>query len=368
MQDDILHPDVPGLSAGSAAPLEGQPDWLDACRREDGAWEVVTPFYCAVLNSDGSFASLKDRELKREWVKPGCGFNRLHLWADHPGMYDAWDILPNYRDVERELPVSQALRLTFSDGVSAEFTVDFATGKSAWRMIVRLFAGSREIEVEHLVDWHEKHTLAKVNFGPDVLTRELLCDTSAGFIRRSLTKNTSWEEARFEVCHHKWFDMSETDAGLAVINSGKYGVGLEGAEVSLSLLRSTIRPDIESDMGHHDLRYAILPHAGDAVSAGVNRLAFAFNVPMIQAAPEFPEAWRRALCESGLWLQSVKLSEDGASLILRLGEQDGRRAKICFPSDVRLMNMLEDPESMVRELDVRPFEIVTVGVPTELFR
>ena len=206
-----------------------------------------------VLNPDGSFASLYDLDLGREWVRPGCGFNKLHLWADHPGMYDAWDILPNYKDVEKDLPVAEGLRLTFSDDVSAEFTVDFATEKSAWRMILRFFADDRRIEVENRVDWHEKHVLAKVNFGPDVLTRELLCDTSAGFIRRSLTKNTSWETARFEVCHHKWFDMSETGAGLAVLNSGKYGVGLEGSEVSLSLLRSTIRPDITSDLGRHSL-------------------------------------------------------------------------------------------------------------------
>ena len=353
---------------GKAEPLEGRSGWLEARKRADGVWQVKTPFYTLLLNPDGSFASLRDRELNREWVRPGCGFNRLHLWADHPGVYDAWDILPNYKDVEKELPVAEALRLTRSDDVSAEFTVDFATENSTWRMILRLFAESREIEAEHLCDWHEKHTLAKVNFGPDVLTRELVCDTSAGFIRRSLTKNTSWEEARFEVCHHKWFDMSETDAGLAVINCGKYGVGLEGPEVSLSLLRSTIRPDITSDMGHHDLRYVILPHAGDAVAAGVNRLAFAYNAPLTPAAPAVPEAWRHALCESGLWLQSVKLSEDGESLILRLSEQDGRRAEVRFPAPVQLMNLLEDPEGEVRELAVRPFEIVTVGVPLASFR
>ena len=33
-------------------------------------------------------------------MRPGCGFNKLHLWADNPGMYDAWDILPNYKDAE----------------------------------------------------------------------------------------------------------------------------------------------------------------------------------------------------------------------------------------------------------------------------
>lgn len=66
------------------------------------------------------------------------------------------------------------------------------------------------------------------------------------FVKRDLTKNTSWQQARFEVCHHKWCDMSESGSGIAIINEGKYGVGLEKDEISLSLLRATIRPDITS--------------------------------------------------------------------------------------------------------------------------
>jgi len=255
------------------------------------------------------------------------------------------------------------VRLLTEDGVSAEFAVDFATEKSTWRMIIRLFADGREIEVEHLVDWHEKHRLAKVNFGPDLLTRELVCDTSAGFIRRSLTKNTSWEQARFETCHHKWFDMSETGAGLAVINRGKYGVGLEGNEVSLSLLRSTIRPDILSDMGTHDLSYLIFPHEGDAVSGGVNRRAFEYNVPLRRGRVRLPESWRAFLSESGLWLQSCKISEDGSMLVLRLSEQDGRRGCLRLPERVNLLNLLEDPEGEAESLEFKPFEILTLGIP-----
>ena len=354
-------PMLEGLTAGQPAPTAESADWL---RTEEtaGGLEIHTALYDLRLNPDGSFASWRDRKTGREWVRPGCGMNRLHIWADHPGTYDAWDILPNYRDVEVPLPITAPARLIASDGVTAEIAVDFATEKSTWRMVIRLFAGERGIEIEHIVDWHEKHRLAKVNFGPDILTRELVCDNSAGFVRRSLTKNTSWDEARFEVCHHKWFDMSETGAGLAVINSGKYGVGLEGNEVSLSLLRSTIRPDITSDMGRHDLRYLLLPHEGDHVAAGVNRRAFEYNIPMRRGDTEMPEALRRAIKDSGLWLQSCKLSEREDMLVLRLSEQDGGRKRIVFPERVKTLNMLEDPEGEATEIEVRPFEIVTVGI------
>ena len=357
-------PGLPGLTAGPVEPLPGEANWLSVSP-QNGDLLVDTPLYKLCLKKDGSIVNWQEKDGGRVWVRNDRGFNKLHIWADNPGVYDAWDILPNYKDVEIDLPIIKPAQLTYQDGVSAEFTVDFATEKSKWRMIVRLFKDSRAIEAEHIVDWQEKHRLAKVNFGPNILTRELVCDTSAGFVRRSLTKNTSWEQARFEVCHHKWFDMSETGAGVAVINSGKYGVGIEKNEVSLSLLRSTIRPDITSDMGPHDIKYLIVPHEGDAVQANINRLAFAYNVPLIKASPAVPEKWQKALCESGLWLQSVKLSEDGKLLVLRLSEQDGGRKLVQFPEKVRVLNMLEDAfeNEYIDNIPVSPFEILTVGLP-----
>ena len=354
-------PNLPGLSGGSASPLPAQAGWLTSQRAGEELL-LETPFYRIRLRRDGSFVSLWDKELGREWVKDGCGFNRLHLYADHPGNYDAWDILPNYRDVERPLPVISELALTAQDGVHAELTVSFATEKSSWRMIIRLFAQSRAIEVEHQVDWHEKHRLAKVNFGPDVLTRVLRCDTSAGYIDRELTKNTSWQQARFEVCHHKWFDLSEADAGLAVINGGKYGVGLEEDEVSLSLLRATIRPDITSDMGRHDFCYVILPHGGNSLDAQVNRCAFEYNVPLRKADTAMPDALRDCLNGCGLYLQSLKLAEDGRQIVIRLSEQDGRRGQLRFPWPVTRMNMLEDAEGQSDQVAFHPFEILTLGI------
>ena len=355
-------PALEGLSSGAVAPLAGVPGWLQANETGEGLL-LETPLYRLELRADGSFASWVDRASGREWVRPGRNFNTLCLWADHPGTYDAWDILPNYQEVKVPLKLARKARITYADDVSAEITVDFATEKSTWTMILRLFADSAGIEAEHLVNWQEKHTLAKVHFSPNLLTRELVCDTSAGFIRRSLTKNTSWEQARFEACHHKWFDMSETGAGIAVINNGKYGVGLDSDEVSLSLLRATIRPDIVSDMGRHDMRYLILPHEGDAVDASINRRAFAYNIPLLPGDLRMPEAWRQTLTSSGLWLQSCKISEDGSMLVLRLSEQDGRRLSLSFPCMVRVLNMLEDTEGETECLPVQPFEIVTVGLP-----
>ena len=359
-------PTLAGLSTGTVAALPSKENWLSTefCDKCD-CLVLETPYYRAKLSSDGSFVSLYDKELDREWVKEGCGFNKLHLYADNPGVYDAWDILPNYKDVQVALNVDKPLALVSSDGSSAEFAVTFTTEKSTWKMILRFFADSRAIEVENVVDWDEKHKLVKVNFGPDVLTRELVCDTSAGFVKRDLTKNTSWQQARFEVCHHKWCDMSESGSGIAIINEGKYGVGLEKDEISLSLLRATIRPDITSDIGHHDFCYTILPHSGDAVEAQVNKTAIEYNVPLCKSNVTVPAALRDTLNNCGLYLQAMKRSEDGQYLILRLSEQDGRRGKIAFPFEVQTMNLIEDIEGSTKVVSYHPFELITVAVKPE---
>ena len=356
--------DAEGLSAGEVRTGDRDTSWLTVSAEGDSL-RIATPLYRAVLRPDGSFSSLYDTRMCREWVREGHGFNKLHLYGDYPGMYDAWDILPNYRDVEHAFEVSSPLRLTSLDGFCAEFETVLKTDSSEWRMRIRFFRDFAGVEVEHVADWREKHRLCKVNYSPDILTREVVCDTSAGFIRREWTKNTSWQTARFEVCHHKWFDLSETGAGIAVINEGKYGLGLEEEEVSLSLLRATIRPDIESDMGHHDFCILILPHEGDAVSAGVNLKSLEYNIPPRRTGVSFPEPLRSTLISSTLVLEAMKLSEDGQSVILRLSEQDGRRGKIVFPFRVRLTNMLEDVIREDLSFSFHPFEILTVSHPLD---
>ena len=302
--------------------------------------------------------SLKDKKLRREWVNGD--FNKLKMYHDTPGNYDAWDILPNYKDRPCELPLEKPLEFIGSDSECAEFSVSFATEKSRWQMTVRLFRQSGAIEVEHSVDWNEKHKLVKAEYGCNVLSRELLCDTSAGIIRRETHRNTSWQQARYEVCHHKWCDMAEQGGGVALINQGKYGVSAENNVMALSLLRSTIRPDPTSDMGEHNFCYLIYPHSGDAVSAEINKKAFEYNVPLRKAdvtsyLPDF----------GSLWLQSVKLSEDGEKIVVRLCEQNGERGVVNLPEEVTVLNMLEDEIGKTDKIEYSPFEIITIGLKKE---
>ncbi len=317
---------------------------------------LETPFYKVNLNPDGSIASLYDKGLQREWV--GGEFNKLKLYVDCPGNYDAWDILPNYREKQAEISVKSGLRLIESDGESVTFRAVLGTEKSTLEMNIRFFRRSRGIEVEHNIDWQEKHKLLKAEFNPDILTRKAYCDTSAGFIERETHRNTTWQQARFECCHHKWCDMSESGGGIAIVNDGKYGVGFLNNNMSLSLLRATERPDVTSDIGKHSFSYMIVPHADDHVKAEINKLALQYNTPLVKSDCE----WSIGDTFQPLYLQAVKQSEDGKMTVIRLCEQDGKRGQIKLSQKVKVLNMLEDVEGETDVLTYKPFEIITIGI------
>lgn len=342
-------PNIPALSSSSPRAASYKEQWLTV------GDTVETPFYSLQFNEDGSFASLFDKELEREWTDGD--FNKLKIYTDNPGNYDAWDILPNYKDKQIEIKVTEPLALCEQDGESATFKAILSTDKSTWTMLIRLFRRSRGIEVENIVNWNEKHRLAKAEFGCNVLTRKALCDTSAGFIERDTHKNTTWQQARFETCHHKWADLAETDGGIAIINDGKYGIGFDNNVMSLSLLRATIRPDVTSDMGMHNFCYMIMPHSEDAVKAGINNIAFQYNVPLVKADVEY-----NGNIFAPLYLQAMKKAEDSDMTVIRLSEQDGKRGRIKLDKKVKLLNMLEEVEGETDIIEYKPFEIITIGV------
>lgn len=342
-------PNIPALSSASLRAASYKKEWLTV------GDIVETPFYSVRFNADGSIASLFDKELEREWADGD--FNKLKIYTDNPGNYDAWDILPNYKDKQIEIKVTEPLALCEQDGESATFKTVLSTEKSTWTMLIRLFRRSRGIEVENIVDWNEKHKLAKAEFACNVLTRKALCDTSAGFIERDTHKNTTWQQARFETCHHKWADLAETDGGVAIINDGKYGIGFDNNVMSLSLLRATIRPDVTSDMGMHNFCYMIMPHRNDAVQAGINHIAFQYNVPLVKADAQY-----NGSTFAPLYLQAMKKAEDSDMTVIRLSEQDGKRGRIKLDKKVKLLNMLEEVEGETDVIEYKPFEIITIGV------
>ena len=127
-----------------------------------------------------------------------------------------------------------------------------------------------------------------------------------GVVRRPTHRNTSWEEARFEVAAHRFVDLSEHGYGVALLNDGKYGHHALHNELGLSLLRSPVYPDPLADEGRQSFTYALFPHQGDWLSGGVLAEAEDLNQPLLARAvkADAPSTWRcrrdRGACRSAL--------------------------------------------------------------------
>ena len=200
--------------------------------------------------------------------------------------------------------------------------------------------------------------------------------------------------AKFEVCCHKWADLSEHDYGVAILNDSKYGFATCGNLMRLSLLRAPKAPDAHADMGRHHIRYAIMPHAGP-LDHRVVRAGYNFNNPLtLQSQPRstiqglFQSATlRNATDSNSLILDTVKRGEDdedvsrgdfaarpGKSIIMRIYESMGGKSRGGIVTTLPVKkafkcNVLEDDleEVKVNEssgtldipIELRAFEIAT---------
>jgi alpha-mannosidase len=239
----------------------------------------------------------------------------------------------------------------------------------------KLLSASRRLDVETHVDWHERQILLRALFPVDVRSHEATFETMYGVAKRPTHRNTSWDEVRFEVCAHRFADLSEPGYGVALLNDGKYGHSARNNVLGISLLRSPLYPDPFTDEGEHRFTYSLFPHPGDWTEAGVTREAFSLNSPLVAGAAggEPSEAGFVAAGGVELALGSLKQARDGRGVILRLYEPHGARgpATLRFAWGVKRVervNLLEEPEGAVEMqgaeilLAVRPFEILTLRV------
>lgn len=227
----------------------------------------------------------------------------------------------------------------------------------------------------------------KVEFPVDVRNTEASYETAFGITRRPTHYNTTWDMAKFEVCCHKFADLSEANYGVSILNDSKYGFATVGNLMRLSLLRAPKAPDANADMGRHHIRWAILPHQGSLSSTTV-RAGYNFNNPMTVLQSISPESVNNSLDikltgDPSLILDTVKRGEDdedvsrgelpkrkGRSIILRIFDSLGGTSKGCIETglDVKKVwktNVLEDDGEELKfdngkvNIVLRPFEVAT---------
>lgn len=302
----------------------------------------------------GALISLRDKETGREALRAPTRTRLLDIehcdtWAHGVFRFDkpAGDFSDASVQVTEQGPVRAALRITTRFGASVlvqRFT---------------LYAGSDQLEVEAVLDFHERFRMMKLDFPLAEGADRAVAEIAAGVIERS----ANGEE---ETCQ-RWVALDGGEAGgLGIVNDGKYSYSAENGVLSLTIANSSMfadhfgRRDEDGewlDQGEQAFRYAIVPYTGDWRSAGFSRRAALLNQPLPSVVESYHDgplpAEHQGLALSGetVELDAVKEAEDGDGYILRLRETTGRPVKTSL--DVGLTGSREI-------LSLRPFELVTL--------
>ncbi|TQK42960.1 alpha-mannosidase [Streptomyces sp. SLBN-118] len=329
---------------------------------------------------DGTLASVRDLVAGREVLAaPG---NLLRLHSDLPNYWDAWDIDKHYKNRCTDLLDAESVTVVESGPLVGAVRIERAFGKGS-RIVQRVTvrAGSRRIDVETEIDWHETEKIVKAAFPVDVRAERSTAEIQFGHVHRPTHTNTSWEAARFEVYGHRWVHVGEPGYGVAVINDSTYGHdvarttredGGTTTTVSLSLVRAPRVPDPEADRGMHRFTYALLPGATveDAIAEG-----YALNLPLRVADADRSIEPLVSSDNPAVTVEAVKLADDrSGDVVVRLYESHGGRAhatlRAGFPlTGARITDLLERPlpdepltvgDDGGVALTLRPFQILTL--------
>ncbi|CAM4349068.1 alpha-mannosidase [Paenibacillus endophyticus] len=368
------------------APLAGTEGVTDP-RELGDSWE--TSHYAIAFNAQGEIIRWFDKSAGRELILTGEKANEFQLFFDKPLIWDAWDIDPRF-EAQRADSVQLLSKEVVVQGKAQDvLRFKWQIGQSFIEQHIIFYHDKKRVDFKTNVDWKEEHKLLKVAFPVDVVASKATYEIPFGALERPTHTNTSWEQAQYEVCGHRFADLSEGNYGVSLLNDCKYGYDIKESTMRLSLLRAPRWPDLTADQGDHVFTYSLYPHEQDWRSAHVLRNAMELNHPVrvmeghVDAAAEtngrsqagvLPSRQQLVRFESNhVILDTIKAAEQGVGTIFRLYESTGAREQIALrlplaAREAAVVNLLEqelyqlDIQDGVVQLSFKPFEIVSIRV------
>lgn len=329
-----------------------------------------------VLDEKMHIASIFDKENQKE-VLCGAG-NHLVAYEDIPKEWDAWEISSYYKDKSWTIDgVSKVEKIDL--GVKKGIRVERKFNNSIIIQDITLSANSKRLDFETHIDWKETQILLKAHFPVNILANKATYDIQYGTVERPNHYNTSWDAAKFEVCAHKFADLSQPDYGVSVMSDCKYGYSILEKDMAISLLKCAVYPNPEADKCEHYFTYSIYPHSGDHRTGGCSKEGYKLNNPMLavevpkQNGKLQPEYSFVDVDKENIFIEAIKKAEDDNSVIIRLYDAFGigSAPQISFGFDVKEAHLADMSENAIEKLEVtnnkltlnvKPFEIVTLKV------
>ncbi|XP_046643053.1 alpha-mannosidase 2C1-like [Daphnia pulicaria] len=337
----LIYENEKPLKAISVKPMSWDDDELGdispvVMEQGGGVHKISNKWFSVEIDSSGRISSMIHHASGNQVVPTKEFGNQLVLFDDIPLYWDAWDCMDYHIEtrnaVNRPSCTEEEVHVELATPLKVTLKWSQPVGqKSRVHQKIHITAVHSFIEFETRVEWAENRKFLKVEFPVEVHANQASFDTQFGFLNRPNHKNTSWDSAKFEVCGHKWADLSEPAWGVSVLNDSKYGWSVHGRTITMSLLRSPKAPDANCDMHEHFFRYALMPHNGLKSRSEVIRESYNFNCELISTKLS------KDTSTSGSWF-----TVNSSSVILET-------IKPCEP-------VLGDEKTPVKRILVRLFE------------
>lgn len=360
---------IPAFSSKSFRLISGEPAAPGSISVSEDAAE--TPFAKIKFAPDGTIESFFDKTAGRSVKGEGYNLNTFIMAEDVPCAWDNWDVDADIQGKFRNVTTLVSREVVSDGAVGCVIrSVYRISDKSTVTQDMFLFRSTPEVRFDTSMDWQDDHRLLKVAFDTNINEDFARNEIQFGYAKRPTTRNNSLEQAKFEVCNHKYTDLSESRYGAAILNDCKYGISVEGGNMRLTLHKGGNHPDAEGDHDcPHRCVYSFLPHNSGFSAESVIRPAYELNVPVIAAKGEYSFSTPALIDATNVFIEAVKPCEDAeTAYIVRLYEAEGTmtNARFTAPAGSRcvLTNMLEEEtgELESEEMTFRPFEIKTVKV------
>lgn len=341
---------------------------------------VFTKFFTVKLDKNLNISSIYDKKNHREVIKRGHVANRLFVLENYPDQYDTWELQRSTKD--KEYNISEAYDVyNVVDGSRTGIHYKKKHLESEIEQIVWFYEDMPKIDFETKINWRQQRQILKVSFPVEINADVATYEIQFGNTQRPTHTNTSWDQAKYEVCAHKYADLSEGDYGVSLINDCKYGHDIHDGDMRLTLLTSAWNPDNMgnyNDQGMHELTYSLYPHSGNVASSDVVKYAYDLNLPMTAVkscgSGTLPSEYSLvSVDKDNVIVETIKEAEDSCETVIRMYESKNSRCKVTLKLgfDINEAYLGDLSENKLKSLtvkdnkvsfDIKPFEIITLIV------
>jgi len=339
-------------------------------------------YLSVVISEEGDITRIFDKANKRDVLPDGGIANQFQAFEDRPLSWDAWDIEIYYEEKMWLAGPASSIRVIDSGPLRGVIEIKRKILNSEFVQTISLDVNSSQLDFNTRINWQERKILLKAAFPVEVFSPVATYEIQWGNVERPTHRNTSWDWARFETAAQKWVDLSEGGYGVSLLNDCKYGHDIHGNNIRLTLLRGTVHPDPEADLGMHEFAFSLLPHANQWDEKTI-AAAYALNDPLIVNVPDEKSVLKAdplnlvSVDQPNIVIETSKQAEDGCGVIVRMYESQRMRGKAVLGAGFKvqaawMVNLIEENQEQVLvtekhniSFDFHPYQIITLRLVPE---